>query len=94
MFNFVFVTFPCGILDQVWYFIVPIPDLCHLSSFPLTVQYELVDNSYNDSAAFCNHLLRCVDLIQNFFPESKSKSISDCFKRQAGMFGVNVFSIF
>ena len=26
-----FVTFPCGILGQVWYFIVSIPDLCHLS---------------------------------------------------------------
>ena len=29
----VFVTFPCGILGQVWYFIVSIPDLCHLSYF-------------------------------------------------------------
>ena len=26
-----FVTFPFGILGQVWYFIVLIPDLCHLS---------------------------------------------------------------
>ena len=26
-----FVTFPCGILGQVWYLIVLIPDLCHLS---------------------------------------------------------------
>ena len=33
MFNCVFVTFPCGILGQVWYLIVSIPDLCHLSSF-------------------------------------------------------------
>ena len=33
MFNCVFVTFPCGILGQVWYLIVPIPDLCHLSYF-------------------------------------------------------------
>ena len=31
MFNSVFVTFPCGILGQVWYLIVSIPDLCHLS---------------------------------------------------------------
>ena len=28
------VTFPCGILDQVWYLIVPIPDFCRLSYFP------------------------------------------------------------
>ena len=31
MFNCVFVTFSCGILGQVWYLIVSIPDLCHLS---------------------------------------------------------------
>ena len=31
MFNCVFVTFPCGILGQVWYLIVSIPDLCRLS---------------------------------------------------------------
>ena len=33
MFNCVFVTFPCGILGQVWYLIVLIPDLCCLSYF-------------------------------------------------------------
>ena len=33
MFNYVFVTFPCGILGQVWYLIVSIPDLCCLSFF-------------------------------------------------------------
>ena len=27
------VTFQCGILTQVWYLIVLIPDLCHLSYF-------------------------------------------------------------
>ena len=31
MFNCVFVTIPCGILGQVWYLIVLILDLCHLS---------------------------------------------------------------
>ena len=31
IFNYVFVTFPCGILGQVWYLIVSIPDLCHFS---------------------------------------------------------------
>ena len=29
----VFVTCPCGILSQVWYLIVSIPDLCCLSYF-------------------------------------------------------------
>ena len=33
MFNCLFVTFPCGILGQVWYLIVSIPDLCCLSYF-------------------------------------------------------------
>ena len=28
-----FVTFPCGILGQVWYLIVLFPDLCQLSYF-------------------------------------------------------------
>ena len=28
-----FVTFPCGILGQVWYLIVSFPDLCRLSYF-------------------------------------------------------------
>ena len=30
-----FVTFPCGILGQMWYLIVLIPDLCRLSYFYL-----------------------------------------------------------
>ena len=33
MSNCVFVSFPCGILGQVWYLIVSIPDLCRLSYF-------------------------------------------------------------
>ena len=29
----IFVTFTCGILGQVWYFIVSFPDRCRLSKF-------------------------------------------------------------
>ena len=29
----IFVTFPCGILSQVWYLVVLFPDLCRLSYF-------------------------------------------------------------
>ena len=29
----IFVTFPCGILGQVWYLIASFPDLCLLSYF-------------------------------------------------------------
>ena len=36
IFYCIFVTFPCGILGQVWYWIVSIPDLCRLSHFQLT----------------------------------------------------------
>ena len=46
MFYCVFVTFPCGVLRQVWFLIVLIPDLCLLScrSFltPLTCTSNLV----------------------------------------------------
>ena len=31
--NCIFVTFPCGILGQVWYLIVSFPDICHLSYY-------------------------------------------------------------
>ena len=33
MFSCVFVNFPCGFLDQVWYLIASIPNLCRLSYF-------------------------------------------------------------
>ena len=39
MFKCVFVTFPCGILSQVCYLIVSIPDLCRISY--LKIKYEL-----------------------------------------------------
>ena len=31
VFNCAFVSSPCGIMGQVWYLIVSIPDLCRLS---------------------------------------------------------------
>ena len=33
MLKCVFVPFPCGVLGQVWYLIVSIHDLCHISYF-------------------------------------------------------------
>ena len=33
IFSCVFVTFPCGVLGQVWYLIVSIPDRCLLPYF-------------------------------------------------------------
>ena len=43
MFHCVFVTFPCGILGQVWYLIVSIPDLCHLSYYDTSYFQHAVD---------------------------------------------------
>ena len=37
MFNYVFVTFQCGLLGQVWYLIVLIPNLCQLSYIKLNI---------------------------------------------------------
>ena len=39
-----FVTFPCGILGQVWYLIVSFPDLCHLSYFELPNEVSEVEH--------------------------------------------------
>ena len=39
IFNSVFVTFPCGILGQVWYLRVSNPDLCRLSYFIIMRNY-------------------------------------------------------
>ena len=36
MFSCVFVTFPCGVLGQVWHLIVLITDRCLLNYFNLT----------------------------------------------------------
>ena len=43
MFHCVFVTFPCGILGQVWYLIVFIPDLCRLSNFVFTIKSRIFE---------------------------------------------------
>ena len=41
MFNCVFVTFSCGILGQVWYLIVSISDLCHLSNLEIGCNFNI-----------------------------------------------------
>ena len=52
MFKFAFLTFPCGILGQVWHLIVSIPDLCRLSYFflmhsrPVDFQLSLKSKSF------------------------------------------------
>ena len=41
MFSCVFVTIPCGVLSQVWYLIVSIPDLCLLPYFKLQAVLQI-----------------------------------------------------
>ena len=44
MFNCVFVTFLCGILDQEWNLIVTIPDICRLSYFAINHYISVYPN--------------------------------------------------
>ena len=39
MFNCVIVSFPCGILGQVWYLIVSVFDICHISYIKRFLNY-------------------------------------------------------
>ena len=69
MYNCVFVTFPCGILGQVWYLIVSIPDLCHLSYFTylnlLFLCIRLIMSDLNCSSTFlvCSMSLKISTII-------------------------------
>ena len=52
-----FVTFPCGILGQVWYLIVLMPDLCPLSYFrTYTMLYNSAANCYKQGV--CSKLTK------------------------------------
>ena len=63
MFNCIFVTFPCGILGQVWYLIVSIPDLCRLSyfvsitskKFMIIEKYQMMDLYSRLNEDFCRN---------------------------------------
>ena len=48
MFNCVIATFPCGILGQVWYLIVSIPDLCHLCYYKSKVKANILKYCISD----------------------------------------------
>ena len=52
-----FVTFLCGILGQVWYFIVSISNLCHLSD------YDNNNNFFEIFACICKYSLNNNGLI-------------------------------
>ena len=54
--NCVFVTFPCGILGQVWYLIVSIPDICPF--------YYMVPSNMHCSVFFFMLLLENIVVLQ------------------------------
>ena len=56
MFNCVFVTFPRGILVQVWCLIVAIPYLCHLSYFYKSIVH--VNKAVLHSSGKCMRQMR------------------------------------
>ena len=49
MFNCDFVTFPGGMLGQVWYWIASIHDLCCPSYFPI-MKLDMIRKTYSDMA--------------------------------------------
>ena len=81
MSNCVFVTFPCGILGPVWYLIVSIPDLCHLSDFG-------AKHIFDNSKATRNENLICFyinkELKDGIFsvPFIHQINITNCFRVQ------------
>ena len=56
---YIFVTFPCGILGQVWYLIVLIPDICllfHLEFFfwkSVSIFINIIVYASGDSVLLC-----------------------------------------
>ena len=57
-----FVTFPCVILGQVWYLIVSMPDLCHISYFNIryyssVIKYVPKCKTYFISVIVCGIIL-------------------------------------
>ena len=59
MFYCVFVTFPCGVLGQVWCLIVSIPDLCLLSYFNDTFLASPFTKRAASFCTFCTLLESC-----------------------------------
>ena len=49
----IFVTFPCGILGQVWYLVVSFPDLCRLSYFNMLVSFGTTNKVKSKRVVSC-----------------------------------------
>ena len=72
MFKCVLVTFPCGILGQVWYLIVSIPDLCHLYYF-FSIHATNTFSSNNVS----EHLLYSPKIVSEYDQEIPQSQTAD-----------------
>ena len=57
MFDCIYITFPLGILGQVWYLIVSIHDLCHISYF------QIVHKTITTHDFSCRHSLSQYSLL-------------------------------
>ena len=53
MFSCVLASFPYGVLGQVWYLIVWIPDLCILSNFLMVSLFVVIDIIIIAESFFC-----------------------------------------
>ena len=73
MFDCVFVTFPCGILGQVWYLIVSIPDLGRLSYFKWKVEEETIQHIY------CYELWKMIENATRFQSEIITQQIMNLY---------------
>ena len=85
MFNCVFVTFPCGILGQVWYLLVLIPDLCRISYCEkIKLTYLMaggIDNisspgDVDISSLFVSAVCNCVHFNSSFTSFNESLSVT------------------
>ena len=74
----VFVTFPCGILGQMWYLIVSIPDLCHLSYFVKCKQQDFVACEQQSCRPACTS----AQSVQHLFYSLSEKHSSQCCSMQ------------
>ena len=52
----IFVTFPLGILGQVWYLIVSFPDFCRLSYFDISWQWSASTYKYLQQTTVSNYV--------------------------------------
>ena len=62
MFSCVSVTFPYGVLGQVWYMIVSIPDICLIPYTSLCFEYCLIYAKINKHVKFFQHFHLSVSL--------------------------------